>query len=163
MSLATQGATLAGKVVETPHPQWGKAITGIRNRLMRTIQLVGVRGRRWRKGGSGGDRPPTDSGDLFDPNQPPRKVTKEEITPEFLEEVKKRKNEKVWVGELTNPKIIGQLGFKTDKPVKMLFDGDALRHIEERHGVDSKLAKNGQPPITSADIATYPDIVNHAT
>ncbi|WP_053941446.1 hypothetical protein [Helicobacter ailurogastricus] len=76
---------------------------------------------------------------------PTIRANKEDITPEFLEEVKRRKNEKVWLGELTNPQIIEHLGFDPNKPVKMVFDGDALKHIESRHGVDSKLAKNGQP------------------
>ncbi|GMB94251.1 hypothetical protein NHP21011_03420 [Helicobacter heilmannii] len=77
--------------------------------------------------------------------------------------MKKRKNEKVWIGELTNSKILEQLGFNTDKPVKMLFDGDALRHIEKRHGVEAPMVKDrGQPAVELEDIKNYPEIVNNA-
>ncbi|GLH58073.1 PBECR3 domain-containing polyvalent protein [Helicobacter ailurogastricus] len=132
--------------------------------LFSDLPELGVRPRRGVKplkdnAGSGGDSIRLE---LISKETPAIMANKEDIKPAFLEEVKKRKNEKVWVGELTNPQIIEQLGFKTDRPIKMLLDGDALKHIEEKHGVDSKLAKNGQPPITSADIAAYPDMVNSA-
>ncbi|WP_456237300.1 PBECR3 domain-containing polyvalent protein, partial [Helicobacter vulpis] len=112
----------------------------------------------------GGGKPPKGvSQDLLDPNKPLRRAKPEEITPEFLEEVKKRKDQKVWIGELTNSKIIEQLGFKTDKPIKILFDGDALKHIEKRHGKGSNLVEiSKQPAVTIEDIRSYPEIVNHA-
>ncbi len=110
-------------------------------------------------GGNGGDR--ADSGDVFDPNKPLRKVSKEDITPEFLEEVKRRKNEKVWLGELTNPQIIEHLGFDPKYPVKITFNGDALKHVEKNHGLNSIHHKqNKQPPIELEDIRDYPQVVN---
>ncbi|GMT39126.1 hypothetical protein NHP20013_12450 [Helicobacter bizzozeronii] len=85
------------------------------------------------------------------------------MTEEFLEEVKRRKNDKVWVGDLTNPQIIQHLGFDPNKPIKMLFDGDALTHIEKRHGEGSPLVEESkQPAVKLEDIQNYPDIVNHA-
>ncbi|WP_120946360.1 PBECR3 domain-containing polyvalent protein [Helicobacter labacensis] len=113
-------------------------------------------------GGNGGEKPPS-SDDLLDPKRPLRKISPEEVTPEFLEEVKKRKDVKVWIGDLTNPQILEHLGFKSDRPVKMLFDGDALKHIEKRHGKGSPLVeKSKQPAVTHEDIASYPEIVNNA-
>ncbi|WP_285652990.1 hypothetical protein, partial [Helicobacter ailurogastricus] len=49
--------------------------------------------------------------ELISKSMPTIRANKEDITPEFLEEVKRRKNEKVWLGELTNPQIIEHLGF----------------------------------------------------
>ncbi|WP_104706030.1 PBECR3 domain-containing polyvalent protein [Helicobacter bizzozeronii] len=81
----------------------------------------------------------------------------------YVEEVKRRKNDKVWVGDLTNPQILEHLGLEPDRPVKMLFDGNALKHIEKRHGLNAPLVKSsGQPAITREDIATYPQIINNA-
>ncbi|WP_104629107.1 PBECR3 domain-containing polyvalent protein [Helicobacter bizzozeronii] len=81
----------------------------------------------------------------------------------YVEEVKRRKNDKVWIGELTNPQIIEHLGFDPNKPIKMFFDGDAITHIEKRHGKGSPLVEESkQPAVTHEDIATYPDIVNGA-
>ncbi|WP_459177818.1 PBECR3 domain-containing polyvalent protein, partial [Helicobacter felis] len=103
--------------------------------------------------GGGGKPPNSGSEDLLDPKKPLRKVNPEEITPELLEEVKKR-NAKIWVGDLTNAQILA---------VKMLFDGNALKHIEKRHGLNAPLVKSsGQPAITREDIAHYPEIINNA-
>ncbi|WP_120955995.1 hypothetical protein [Helicobacter mehlei] len=45
----------------------------------------------------------------------------------------------------------------------MLFDGDALKHIEKRHGPNAPLVKSsGQAAITREDIAHYPEIINNA-
>ncbi|WP_233705899.1 PBECR3 domain-containing polyvalent protein [Helicobacter felis] len=118
----------------------------------------------------GGNKPPNDehmgkegNGELISKTTPTRKATKEDLTEEFLEEVKRRKNDKVWVGDLTNPKIIEHLGFDSSKPIKMLFDGDALTHIEKRHGEGSNLVEiSKQPAVKLEDIQNYPDIVNHA-
>ncbi|WP_104639978.1 PBECR3 domain-containing polyvalent protein, partial [Helicobacter bizzozeronii] len=118
----------------------------------------------------GGNKPPNDehtskegNGELISKTTPTRKATKEDLTQEFLEEVKRRKNDKVWVGDLTNPQIIQRLGFDPNKPIKMLFDGDALTHIEKRHGEGSPLVESsGQPAVKLEDIQNYPDIVNHA-
>ncbi|WP_104749238.1 PBECR3 domain-containing polyvalent protein, partial [Helicobacter cynogastricus] len=120
----------------------------------------------------GGNKPPKGNdektlkegnGELISKTTPTRKATKEDLTEEFLEEVKRRKNDKVWVGDLTNPKIIEHLGFDPNKPIKMLFDGDALTHIEKRHGKGSPLVEESkQPAVTREDIATYPEIVNGA-
>ncbi|WP_459177856.1 PBECR3 domain-containing polyvalent protein, partial [Helicobacter bizzozeronii] len=120
----------------------------------------------------GGNKPPKGNdehtskegdGELISKTTPTRKATKEDLTEEFLEEVKRRKNDKVWIGELTNPQIIEHLGFDPNKPIKMLFDGDALTHIEKRHGEGSPLVESsGQPAVKLEDIQNYPDIVNHA-
>ncbi|WP_233707447.1 hypothetical protein, partial [Helicobacter bizzozeronii] len=112
------------------------------------------------KEGNGGKE---GNGELISKTTPTRKATKEDLTEEFLEEVKRRKNDKVWIGDLTNPKIIEHLGFDPNKPIKMLFDGDALTHIEKRHGEGSPLVESsGQPAVKLEDIQNYPDIVNHA-
>ncbi|CCF79893.1 hypothetical protein HBZS_103410 [Helicobacter bizzozeronii CCUG 35545] len=116
-------------------------------------------------GGKEGDGGKSGNGDgeLISKTTPTRKATKEDLTEEFLEEVKRRKNDKVWIGELTNPQIIEHLGFDPNKPIKMLFDGDALTHIEKRHGKGSPLVESsGQPAVKLEDIQNYPDIVNHA-
>ncbi|WP_459177840.1 PBECR3 domain-containing polyvalent protein, partial [Helicobacter felis] len=118
----------------------------------------------------GGNKPPNDehmgkegNGELISKTTPTRKATKEDLTEEFLEEVKRRKNDKVWIGDLSNPKIIEHLGFDPNKPIKMLFDGDALTHIEKRHGEGSPLVEESkQPAVKLEDIQNYPDIVNHA-
>ncbi len=100
---------------------------------------------------------------LISKSAPTQRATKEDLTEEFLEEVKRRKKDKVWIGDLTNPKIIEHLGFDPNKPIKMLFDGDALTHIEKRHGKGSPLVESsGQPAIKREDIISYPDLVNHA-
>ncbi|WP_158651979.1 PBECR3 domain-containing polyvalent protein, partial [Helicobacter bizzozeronii] len=122
--------------------------------------------------GEGNNKPPKGNdghmgkegnGELISKTTPTRKATKEDLTQEFLEEVKRRKNDKVWVGDLTNPQIIQHLGFDPNKPIKMLFDGDALTHIEKRHGEGSPLVESsGQPAVKLEDIQNYPDIVNHA-
>ncbi|WP_459177988.1 PBECR3 domain-containing polyvalent protein, partial [Helicobacter felis] len=122
--------------------------------------------------GSHGGKPPSDGGnggkgngdgELISKTTPTRKATKEDLTEEFLEEVKRRKNDKVWIGDLSNPKIIEHLGFDPNKPIKMLFDGDALIHIEKRHGEGSNLVEiSKQPAVKLEDIQNYPDIVNHA-
>ncbi|WP_459177848.1 PBECR3 domain-containing polyvalent protein, partial [Helicobacter felis] len=101
--------------------------------------------------------------ELISKSTPTTRASKEDLTEEFLEEVKRRKNDKVWIGDLTNPKIIEHLGFDPNKPIKMLFDGDALIHIEKRHGRGSPLVESsGQPAIKREDIISYPDLVNHA-
>ncbi|WP_285693376.1 hypothetical protein, partial [Helicobacter ailurogastricus] len=67
--------------------------------------------------------------DLLDPNKPLRMAKPEEITEAFLEEVKKR-NVKVWVGDLTNPKILEHLELDPNKPLKFIMEGDVLKHVE---------------------------------
>ncbi|WP_459177952.1 PBECR3 domain-containing polyvalent protein, partial [Helicobacter salomonis] len=100
--------------------------------------------------------------DLLDPRKPLRKAKPEEITPELLERVKAT-NAKIWVGDLTNPQILEHLELDPSQPVKMLFDGDALKHIERRHGEGSVLVeKSKQPAVKLEDIANYPEIVNSA-
>ncbi|TSA81848.1 hypothetical protein [Helicobacter mehlei] len=45
----------------------------------------------------------------------------------------------------------------------MLFDGNALKHIEKRHGPNAPLVESsGQAAITREDIAHYPEIINNA-
>ncbi|WP_459177881.1 PBECR3 domain-containing polyvalent protein, partial [Helicobacter salomonis] len=111
----------------------------------------------------GGGKSPIDSGDLLDPSKPLRKAKPEEITEKFLEQVKRHKDAKVWVGDLTNPQILEYLELDPSQPVKMLFDGDALKHIERRHGEGSVLVeKSKQPAVKLEDIANYPEIVNSA-
>ncbi|WP_104751473.1 PBECR3 domain-containing polyvalent protein [Helicobacter salomonis] len=100
--------------------------------------------------------------DLLDPRKPLRKAKPEEITPELLERVKAT-NAKIWVGDLTNPQILEHLGMDTQTPMMFIADGNALTHIEKRHGLNAPLVKSsGQPAITHEDIANYPDIVNSA-
>ncbi|WP_459177855.1 PBECR3 domain-containing polyvalent protein, partial [Helicobacter bizzozeronii] len=110
--------------------------------------------------GAGGNPPSSD--DLLDPSKPLRKARPEEITQELLERVKET-NAKIWVGDLTNPQILEHLGMDTQTPMMFIADGNALTHIEKRHGLNAPLVKSsGQPAITHEDIANYPDIVNHA-
>ncbi|WP_240328790.1 hypothetical protein [Helicobacter suis] len=99
--------------------------------------------------------------DLLDPNKPLRMLKPAEITERLLDQIKKH-NAKVWVGELNNSSIIEHLGLKPNQAIKMLINGDVLKHIEKRHGIHSILAKDGQPPITTRDIVNYPQIVNKA-
>ncbi|WP_104741960.1 PBECR3 domain-containing polyvalent protein [Helicobacter ailurogastricus] len=133
--------------------------------LFSDLPELGVRPRRGVKplkdnAGSGGDSIRLE---LISKETPMIRANQEDITPEFLEEVKRRKNEKVWVGELSNPKIIEHLGFKTDKPIKIVFDGGALAHIEKRHGVNASLVKSsGQSAVKLDDIRDYPEIINKA-
>ncbi|WP_430750669.1 hypothetical protein [Helicobacter suis] len=99
--------------------------------------------------------------DLLDTSKPLKMLKPDQITERLLDQVKKH-NAKVWVGELNNSSIIEHLGLKPNQPIKMLVNGDVLKHIEKRHGIHSILAKNGQPPITTRDIVNYPQIVNKA-
>ncbi|MFC3848184.1 hypothetical protein ACFOPX_06565, partial [Helicobacter baculiformis] len=99
--------------------------------------------------------------DLLDPSKPLRRAKPEEITPEFLEEVK-RTNSKVWMGDLTNAQILEHLGLDASKPLKFVAEGDVLKHVEARHGKGSIHARRGQPAIEVADIANYPNMVNDA-
>ncbi|CRF49271.1 hypothetical protein HHE03_08750 [Helicobacter heilmannii] len=113
-------------------------------------------------GSSGGAKGGGDSKDLLDPTKPLRMARPEEITPELLNKVKDT-NAKIWVGDLNNTQILEHLGLDNSKPVKMLFDGNALKHIEKRHGPGSNLVEiSKQPAVTIEDIKTYPDIVNGA-
>ncbi len=60
---------------------------------------------------------------LISKSTPTTRASKEDLTEEFLEEVKRRKNDKVWIGDLTNPKIIEHLGFDPTKPNYKLLKG----------------------------------------
>ncbi|WP_185963038.1 PBECR3 domain-containing polyvalent protein, partial [Helicobacter mehlei] len=114
------------------------------------------------KGGNGGKPPSSD--DLLDPKKPLRRANMEEITQEFLEEVKKR-NVKVWIGDFApqDKGLMQELGFDSKHPVKITFNGDALKHIEKHHGPNSiHHIKNEQPAIGIEDIKHYPQVVNHA-
>ncbi|WP_267892710.1 PBECR3 domain-containing polyvalent protein [Helicobacter baculiformis] len=102
--------------------------------------------------------------DLLDPSKPLRRAKPEEITEEFLEEVKKR-NTKVWVGDFApqDKELNNKLDFDPKYPIKITFNGDALKHIDARHGEGAILVKKGQQPaVTREDIVSYGDIVNNA-
>nr|WP_275896758.1 hypothetical protein [Helicobacter suis] len=88
-------------------------------------------------------------------------LSPEQITDRLLDQVKKH-NAKVWVGELNNPKMIETLGLNSNEKLKLVVDGDALKHIETKHGANSIMAKNGQPPITNQDIANLNHLINTA-
>ncbi|MCR2114330.1 PBECR2 nuclease fold domain-containing protein, partial [Campylobacter upsaliensis] len=99
--------------------------------------------------------------DLLDKTKPLRKAEKEELTKEVLEEAKKQ-NAKIWVGNLENESLADELGLDFQKGVKITMNGNALKHIENRHGVNSTLAKNGQPIVENEDYANHAKIVNEA-
>ncbi|MCR2116197.1 hypothetical protein CUPS3781_09355, partial [Campylobacter upsaliensis] len=99
--------------------------------------------------------------DLLDKTKPLRKAEKEELTKEVLEEAKKE-NAKIWVGNLENESLADELGLDFQKGVKITMNGNALKHIENRHGVNSTLAKNGQPIVENEDYANHAKIVNEA-
>uniref|UniRef100_UPI000CF043E6 PBECR3 domain-containing polyvalent protein n=1 Tax=Helicobacter bizzozeronii TaxID=56877 RepID=UPI000CF043E6 len=112
--------------------------------------------------GAGGNPPSSD--DLLDPSKPLRRANLEELTPEFLEEVKKR-NVKVWIGDFTpqDKGLMQELGFDSKYPVKITFNGDALKHVEKNHGLNSiHHIKNEQPAIGIEDIKYYPQVVNES-
>ncbi|CCF81040.1 hypothetical protein HBZS_114890 [Helicobacter bizzozeronii CCUG 35545] len=112
--------------------------------------------------GAGGNPPSSD--DLLDPSKPLRRANLEELTPEFLEEVKKR-NVKVWIGDFTPQEkgLMQELGFDSKYPVKITFNGDALKHVEKNHGLNSiHHIKNEQPAIGIEDIKYYPQVVNES-
>ncbi|WP_285693516.1 PBECR2 nuclease fold domain-containing protein, partial [Helicobacter ailurogastricus] len=105
-----------------------------------------------------------EASDLLDPTKPLRKAKPEEITPELLNKVKES-NTKVWVGDFMpqDKALEAKLGFDPKYPVKITFNGDALKHVEKNHGINSMHHKqNKQPPIELEDIRDYAEIVNHA-
>ncbi|WP_459177920.1 PBECR3 domain-containing polyvalent protein, partial [Helicobacter ailurogastricus] len=102
--------------------------------------------------------------DLLDPTKPLRKAKPKEITPELLDKVKES-NTKVWVGDFMpqDKALEAKLGFDPKYPVKITFNGNALKHVEKNHGLNSIHHKqNKQPPIELEDIRDYAEIVNHA-
>ncbi|MCA5589872.1 hypothetical protein LA342_08880 [Campylobacter upsaliensis] len=99
--------------------------------------------------------------DLLDKTKPLRKAEKEELTNELLEEAKEQ-NAKIWVGNLESENLADELGLNFQKGVKITMNGNALKHIEKRHGVNSTLAKNGQPIVENEDYANHAKIVNEA-
>ncbi|WP_158650240.1 PBECR3 domain-containing polyvalent protein, partial [Helicobacter bizzozeronii] len=114
--------------------------------------------------GDSGGKPPRGGDDLLDPSKPLRRANIEEITQEFLEEVKKR-NVKVWIGDFTPQEkgLMQELGFDSKYPVKITFNGDALKHVEKNHGLNSiHHIKNEQPAIGIEDIKYYPQVVNES-
>ncbi|WP_158656523.1 PBECR3 domain-containing polyvalent protein [Helicobacter suis] len=98
---------------------------------------------------------------MLDTSKPLRMLKPAEITERLLDQVKKH-NAKVWVGELNNSSIIEHLGFKPDRPIKFIANGEALTHVQRQHGTNSIHHKRGQSPIEIADIANYPSMVNNA-
>ncbi|WP_163565329.1 hypothetical protein, partial [Helicobacter suis] len=97
----------------------------------------------------------------LDTSKPLKMLKPDQITERLLDQVKKH-NAKVWVGELENPKIIETLGINPNEKPKLIIEGDALKHIEAKHGINSTMAKHGQPPITSQDIANLNHLINTA-
>ncbi|MDL0110882.1 PBECR2 nuclease fold domain-containing protein, partial [Campylobacter felis] len=99
--------------------------------------------------------------DLLDKTKPLRKAEKEELTNELLEQAKEQ-NAKIWVGNLESENLADELGLNFQKGVKITMNGNALKHIEKRHGVNSALAKNGQLIVENEDYANHAKIVNEA-
>ncbi|WP_163555581.1 hypothetical protein [Helicobacter suis] len=98
---------------------------------------------------------------MLDTSKPLKMLKPAEITDRLLDQVKKH-NAKVWVGELNNSSIIEHLGLDTKRPIKFIASGETVKHVQRRHGINSIHHKRGQPPIKTADIANYPDMVNEA-
>ena len=104
--------------------------------------------------------------DLLDKSKPLRMIKKEEFSDELISKIigyknnNKNKNEniKLWVDNASED-LNQALGLKN---AKITMQSYAMKHIFNRHGVNSELAKEGQPPITNQDLRDYSSIVNNA-
>ncbi|MCR2099687.1 PBECR3 domain-containing polyvalent protein, partial [Campylobacter upsaliensis] len=96
--------------------------------------------------------------DLLDKTKPLRKAEKEELTKEVLEQVQKE-NLKLYLNH-TNENLTHFL--KLEKPLKITMRGANIKHILNRHGENSTLAKNGQPFVSLEDIKNYDEYINNA-
>ncbi|ELU5092364.1 hypothetical protein SB881_000641 [Campylobacter upsaliensis] len=96
--------------------------------------------------------------DLLDKTKPLRKAEKEELTSEVLEQVQKE-NLKLYLND-TSGNLTKFLNAK--KPFKITMRGANIKHILNRHGENSTLAKNGQPFVNLEDIKKYDEIINNA-
>ncbi|MCR2116209.1 PBECR3 domain-containing polyvalent protein, partial [Campylobacter upsaliensis] len=96
--------------------------------------------------------------DLLDKTKPLRKAEKEELTKEVLEQVQKE-NLKLYLNH-TNENLTHFL--KLEKPLKITMRGANIKHILNKHGENSTLAKNGQPFVSLEDIKNYDEYINNA-
>ncbi|MCR2103433.1 hypothetical protein CUPS4256_09320, partial [Campylobacter upsaliensis] len=96
--------------------------------------------------------------DLLDKTKPLRKAEKEELTGEVLEQVQKE-NLKLYLNH-TNENLTHFL--KLEKPLKITMRGANIKHILNKHGENSTLAKNGQPFVSLEDIKNYDEYINNA-
>ncbi|HEC1582628.1 TPA: hypothetical protein R1X64_001555, partial [Campylobacter upsaliensis] len=96
--------------------------------------------------------------DLLDKTKPLRKAEKEELTSEVLEQVQKE-NLKLYLND-TSGNLTKFLNAK--KPFKITMRGANIKHILNRHGENSALAKNGQPFVSLEDIKNYDEYINNA-
>ncbi|EAL53382.1 conserved hypothetical protein [Campylobacter upsaliensis RM3195] len=96
--------------------------------------------------------------DLLDKTKPLRKAEKEELTSEVLEQVQKE-NLKLYLNH-TNENLTHFL--KLEKPLKITMRGANIKHILNKHGENSTLAKNGQPFVSLEDIKNYDEYINNA-
>ena len=99
--------------------------------------------------------------DILDKTKPLRLLQEKELTDELLQLTKEQKA-KLWLGNLENQEVAQELGLDPTKPIKITMNGDAIAHIEKRHGKDSVMVKNGQPPIETQDYFKQIEVVNKA-
>ena len=95
--------------------------------------------------------------DILDKSKPFRKVDKEDLTADVMNEVIEN-NIKIWVDN-ANDEISKIVNIKSPK---MVMQGDSIKHILNRHGANSVNVKNGEPEVTIEDIINHSDIVNNA-
>lgn len=95
--------------------------------------------------------------DILDKSKPFRKVDKEDLTADVMNEVIEN-NIKIWVDN-ANDEISKIVNIKNPK---MVMQGDSIKHILNRHGANSVNVKNGEPEVTIEDIINHSDIVNNA-
>ena len=98
-----------------------------------------------------------DKVDILDKSKPFRKVDKEDLTADVMNEVIEN-NIKIWVDN-ANDEISKIVNIKNPK---MVMQGDSIKHILNRHGANSVNVKNGEPEVTIEDIINHSDIVNNA-
>jgi hypothetical protein len=83
------------------------------------------------------------------------------LTPDIVRQTEANKA-RVIIDELDDKVAAQKLGFTNTESIARSIDGQEIEHTIKRHGVNSELAKNGQPPITHDDIAKYPQITKTA-
>lgn len=81
----------------------------------------------------------------------------EELSDELIQEAIK-KDAKLWVDNA--PQALNEsLGLEN---AKITMRGSAIKHALNRHGIDSEMAKNGQPPIDLSDIKNHAYFIKNA-
>ncbi|WP_370521952.1 ADP-ribosyltransferase-containing protein [Helicobacter winghamensis] len=93
--------------------------------------------------------------------QPLKMLESGELDEALLKQAQER-NLKLWVGNLENEQLAKELGLDSKKPIRITMQGNAITHIEKRHGANSIMAQNGQPSIQIQDYANHAQIVNTA-